>query len=61
MCCKNEKPRRGFYVKNFRYNNTLLTGKHWIENTWIHDMWTRGFLTEILLHKYNLKQKKSNF
>ena len=32
MCCKNEKPRRGFYVKNFRYNNTLLTGKHWIES-----------------------------
>ena len=49
---KNEKPRRRLYMKNFALQETLNGN----QNNWICDMLTRGFLTEILLHIYNVQQ-----
>ena len=55
---KNVKPRWGFLDEKLQLHLNLVYRKtmNGNQNNWICDMSTRGFLTEILLHKYNVEQ-----
>ena len=52
---KNEKPRRAGET-SARFIFCLQETLNGNKNNWICDMSIRGFLTEILLHIYNVQQ-----
>ena len=55
---KNEKPRQGDFTWKtlVRFIFCLQETLNRNQNNWICDMSARGFLTEILLHVYNVQQ-----